>query len=264
MHAVSARPVWEGSHTGSYTVWFGGSYQENWTKDYTLSIVYHDRRGVTAAWGDGCWEPVGGDSVLVQLLKEPHCPILIKQYFQAAASVYAAARSCAESGVDLSALPERFYDAYNPLAAPELMRLLMDDCGFSLQDAYQLTGRCCGDLRATGVELSQLYGIQPRTAHVISILRSCGGTLMVAHDAWDESFRRPLGALREGEELTLSLRLVSGHADRAFLILSSDQMGEEGTRAGRRAVVSLSDRNAGLRPLALSRWERPPGSALRL
>ena len=227
MHAVSTRPVWEGSHTGSYTVWFGGSYQENWTEDYTLSIVYHDRRGVTAAWGDGCWEPVGGDSVLVQLLKEPHCPVLIKQYFQAAASVYAAARSCAESGVDLSALPERFYDDSNPLAAPELMRLLMDDCGFSLQDAYQLTGRCCRDLRATGVELSQLYGIQPRTAHVISILRSCGGTLMVAHDAWDESFRRPLGALREGEELTLSLRLVSGHADRAFLILSGDQMGEE-------------------------------------
>ncbi len=127
MHAVRTRPVWEGSHTGSYPVWFGGSYQENWTDDYTLSIDYRDRRSVTAAWRDGQWEPTGGDGVLVQLLRETHCPALIRQYFQAAASVYAAARSCVESGVPLTALPERFYEPSNPLAAPELMRLLMDD-----------------------------------------------------------------------------------------------------------------------------------------
>ena len=114
MHAVMTGPVWKGSHTGTYTVWFGGSYQENWTEDYTLSIVYHDRRAVTAAWDGERWEPVDGDRVLVQILREPHCPVLIRQYFQAAASVYAAARSCVESGVELSALPERFYDPDNP------------------------------------------------------------------------------------------------------------------------------------------------------
>ncbi len=227
MCSLMSRPVWEGAYTGEYTVWFGGSYQENWTEDYTLSIDYHDRRGVTAAWSEGRWIPVGGDRVLSELLREPHCPALFQNYFQAAASVYAAARSCAESRVPLTALPERFYDAANPLAAPELMRLLMDDCGFSLQDAYQLTGRCCGDLRATGVELSQMYGIQPRTAHVISILRSCGGTLLVAHDAWDERFRRPLGAVREGESVTLSIRIVSGRAERAFLLLCGDEGTEE-------------------------------------
>ena len=224
MHAVMTGPVWKGSHTGTYTVWFGGSYQENWTEDYTLSIVYHDRRAVTAAWDGERWEPVDGDRVLVQILREPHCPVLIRQYFQAAASVYAAARSCVESGVELSALPERFYDPDNPLAAPELMRLLMDDCGFSLQDAYQLTARCCGDLHASGVELTQMYGLQPRTAHVISILRSCGGSLMVSHDAWSKACRRPLGAVREGEELTLSLHLISGRAERAFLILYGDKL----------------------------------------
>lgn len=227
MHAVKTRPVWEGSHTGKYTVWFGGSYQENWAKDYTLSISYHDRRAVTAVWGDGYWVPVDGDKVLVQLLKEPHCPVLIQQYFQAAASVYAAVGSCEENGIPLTALPERFYDAFNPLAAPELMRLLMDDRGFSLQDAYQITGRCCGELRSAGVELSQLYGIQPRTAHVVSILRSCLGSLMVTHDAWDPADRKPLGAVREGEEVQLSLRLISGHADRAFLILYGDCCCEE-------------------------------------
>ena len=227
MYAVMTRPVWEGTHTGKYTVWFGGSYQENWTKDYTLSIVYHDRRAVTAVWGDGCWDAVGGDHVLVELLHEPHCPTLIRQYFQAAASVYAAARSCEESGMPLTALPERFYDADNPIAAPELMRLLMDERGFSLQDAFQVTGRCCGDLHATGVDMTQLYGIQPRTAHVISILRSCGGSLMVAHDAWNEAYRSPLGAVREGEELRLSLRIISGRAERAYLILIGDRLWEE-------------------------------------
>ena len=227
MHPQITRPVWEGSHTGKFTVWFGGSYQEQWTQDYTLSIVYLGRRAVTAEWGDGCWVPVDGDRVLVELLSEPHCPALIRQYFQASASVYAAARSCVESGVPLTSLPERFYDADNPLAAPELMRLLMDDCGFSLQDAYQITARCCGDLHATGVELAQFYGIQPRTAHVISILRSCGGSLMVDHDAWLEECRSPLGALREGEELTLSLRVISGRAERAFLVVCGDDYWEE-------------------------------------
>ncbi len=227
MHAVMSRPVWEGSYTGSFTVWFGGSYQENWTDDYTLSIVYHDRRAVTAVWGDGRWEAVDGDRVLVELLKEPQCPALFQQYFQAAASVYAAAHSCVENGVPLTALPERFHDPGNPLAAPEMMRLLMDDCGFSLQDAYQITARCCVDLHAAGVELSQLYGLQPRTAHVISILRSCGGNLMAAHDAWDPDCRQPQGAVREGETVTLSLRMISGRAERAYLLLNGDGFHEE-------------------------------------
>ena len=227
MHAVRTRSVWEGPHSGSYTVWFGGSYQENWTPDYTLSITYHDRRAVTAAWENGKWVPVGGDKVLVELLKEKHCPTLFRQYFQAAASVYAAARSCVESGAPLSSLPERFYDPDNPLAAPELMRLLMDDCGFSLQDAYQVAGRCCGDLRATGVELTPMYGLQPRTAHVISLLRSCSGSLMAAHDAWDDRCRSPLGAVPEGQELCLSIRVISGRVDRAFLILYGDGFRQE-------------------------------------
>ena len=227
MHVLRTHTVWEGAHNGNFTIWFGGSYEEKWTDDFTLSVDYRDRRPVIAAWGDGCWKPVGGDDVISQILREPHCPAMFTQYFQAAASVYAAARSCVESGVPISALPERFYDHDNPLAAPELMRLLMDDCGFSLQDAYQVTARCCGDLRASGIELARMYGIQPRTAHVISILRSCGGSLMAAHDAWDARYRKPLGAVREGEKLTLNVRMISGKARRAFLILRGDDLGGE-------------------------------------
>ena len=33
MHALTMPSVWEGSRAGTYTVWFGGSYQENWTED---------------------------------------------------------------------------------------------------------------------------------------------------------------------------------------------------------------------------------------
>ena len=78
----------------SYPVFFGGGYRECWSEDYRLSIVYENRRCVEAEPAEDRWRATGGDRELVELLNSPDCPRLTDEYFQAAASVYAAARDC--------------------------------------------------------------------------------------------------------------------------------------------------------------------------
>ena len=143
-----------------YKIYFGGGYKEHWSQDYTLSIEYHDRRYVEAALdAAGRWQPVGGDAELPALLASDSC-------------AYHAAQDCLCRGLTLDRLRECFYSAGNPLVAPELMRLLMDDCGFSMNVAYSVTAHCCADIRADGVDTDAVYALQPRTAHVMSLLRS--------------------------------------------------------------------------------------------
>ena len=144
-------------------VWFGGSYREQWSENYILSIIYEGRRWVDAVMKDGLWSPEGGDEELVNRLLSPECPELMQQYFQAAATVYDAVRECLNMGLKRERLSECLHTEM-PLAAPELMRLLMDDCGFPLVEAYRVTAACCGDLYASGVLPQELYQYQPRHA----------------------------------------------------------------------------------------------------
>lgn len=211
-----------------YTIWFGGTYREEWSADYCLAVIYSGRRPVEARWNGRCWIAVGGDEELVRILSSDDCPELVRQYFQAAASVYAAARVCVSRGMRLDQLGECYYSSDNPFAAPELMRLLMDDCGFPITAAYQIVCRCCADLSCQGVNVEEAYHIQPRTAHVISILRGCSVNMpAVEHNASDPDYRYPVGAVPEGTEITLRLRVIAGHAERAVLILYGDELRRE-------------------------------------
>ncbi len=202
---------------------FGGSYREHWSEDYTLSVHYEDRTSVDAVCKDGVWHAVGGDTEWVRLLNSPECPAFISLYFQGAASVYAAARDCAARGLPLERLDECFYSPSNPFTAPELVRLLMDDCGFQMSGAFQVAAACCGDLRASGVDAAQVYPLQPRTAHIINILRSCSESSLAArHNSSEVFYRSPLGAQPEGSVLTLRLKILAGAAVRADLVLYGD------------------------------------------
>ena len=240
-----------GARTDTYTVWFGGRYRENWSDDYTLAVIYEGRRSVQARWSEGRWVPVGGDEKLCSALRASNCPLLLQQYFQAAASIYAAMRVCVSRGMSLEQLSEVYYDANNPFAAPELMRLLMDDCGFAMPAAFQMASRCCGDLRAFGVDVEAVYTIQPRTAHLISVLRECAAdTPAVEHIAIDPEYRSPLGAVPEDTELTLRLRNLSGRAQRAFLVLYGDtfrrELPMESTKEGFSVSLQAPDKAAAL------------------
>ena len=208
-----------------YPVWFGGSYRECWAEDYKLSVVYEGRRQVLALRENKVWIPAGGDAELVEQLRSPGCPEMIRTYFQAAASVSAAAVLCAACGLSPTRLWECFRADDNPMIAPELLRYLMDEAGLSLQEAYQVTTQCCPNLNTFGVDVGQVYPLQPRTAHVISLLRGCvSNVLAVEHDAHNPAYRMPLGAVTEGTRIELSLRVVSGRAEKATLILMGDRL----------------------------------------
>ena len=219
MHAVRDR---------KYTLYFGGSYTENWSDDYTLSVVYKDRRAVEAQFDGDSWQAVGGDSELVALLNSEDCPRLTRQYFEAAAMAYSAAQECLRRGLSLDRLGEFFHCCGNPLTAPELMRLLMDDCGFSMSVSYQVAAHCCSDIRASGVKIEDIYPLQPRTAHIVSLIRSTATEMLsVAYDGRDKNYRSVMGAVSCGEELTLGFRLMGGSLVSAELVLFGDNFRKE-------------------------------------
>lgn len=210
-------------------VWFGGSYEEHWSADYTLLVSYRGRSVVEAAWRAGRWQPAGGDAALCEALLREDCPPFTRRYFEAAATAYAAAQDCLLRGLPLFRLYESFpAGVEDPITAAELLRLLMDDCGMKLEAALPLVRRCCGRGDAAEEELAALAPLQPRTAQVARLLREKSRVLVTAvHDARDGACRRPFGAARCGEELTLAVRVLSGPVTGAALLLRGEGLREE-------------------------------------
>ena len=209
--------------TENYKVWFGGGYTEHWSEDYSLSVSYHDRHYVEAVCIGGKWMPTGGDEELLKLLLSPDCPEITATYFQAAAQVYAAVHDCLKRGLTPDRLGECFHNSDNPLAAPELMRLLMDDCGFSLERAYRVAAYCCDALGFEGISPDMLYPLQPRTAHVVGIMRHLLDTLpALIHDSRQERFRSPGSTVPSGSGLRLAFLRKGGKINHAELVLWGD------------------------------------------
>ena len=205
------------------TVYFGGRYYENWSEDYTLSVRYENRRQVLARFSGGRWAPVSGDLEICELLVSPLCPPLMQEYFQTAATVYTALHGCIGRGLPLARLCECFQSEAEPLAAPELMRLLMDDCGLQLEEAYRITASCCDDLGCKGVQPQYIKAYQPRTAHVVSILRRTSErTPALIHDGRLPQYRSIPGAADAGSAIRLAFRRRGGSIRRAELVLWGD------------------------------------------
>ena len=152
---------------------------------------------------------VSGDPEICELLCSPLCPDLMQAYFQTAATVYSAIFDCLGRGLPLDRLSESFQIQNAPLAAPELMRLLMDDCGLPLEKAYRITAACCA--------------YQPRTAHVVSILRrTAERTPALIHESRRAEFRSLFGAAKCGSELRLAFLRRGGRITQAELVLWGD------------------------------------------
>jgi hypothetical protein len=69
-------------HTNKYKVYFGGSYEEHWSEDGTLSVLYSDRSWVEAEQQDGRWVPVGGNEGLVNSSSTLLAPSLLRTIFR--------------------------------------------------------------------------------------------------------------------------------------------------------------------------------------
>lgn len=211
----------------SYKVYFGGSYREQWSDDYCMTVAYSDRRMVEARFHEGRWIPAGGDEEICALLNEAEPEELIQQYFQASATSYAAIHECLLRGLPLERLWECLYVKGNPLVGPELMRVLMDERGFALNTAYYTASNCCDDLRSLAVNMNQMYILQPRTAHIIGILRQTVATVLsVAHDSRLPLYRSPFGAVECGQEIRLAFRVMGGQVKKAELVVYGDDLNE--------------------------------------
>ena len=176
----------------------------------------------------GVWRAVGGDEELSAQLNAVDCPELLRQYFQAAATVQTAVEACAGRGLPLDKLGEFFYSRGNPLTAPELMRVMMDEHGYSIEAAYQTAAHCCGDLTGGEIEMADMFSIQSRTGHVISIMRMMRTrTLSAAFDGRREEYRKPFGAVPCGEEISLAFQVLGGIAESASLVLYGDELRRE-------------------------------------
>ncbi len=259
-HAPAGGPFPEGAAS---RVWFGGTYEEHWSDDYTLLVSYHGGGRVDCVWR-GAWRPAGGDAALCETLLREDCPAFTRRYFEAAASAWYAAKSCLRRGLKLERLHECFpREAASPLTAAELLRLLMDDCGMKLETALPLVRRCCGRGDLGEEELAALRPLQPRTEQVARLLRDCSETLLtVVHDTREAACRRPFGAVRCGESVSLGFRVLSGQVYEASLLLRGESVREEKLMArtadGFRADFAAPGRAEALR--YLFRLETPEGT----
>ena len=210
----------EGAHS---RVWFGGSYVEHWSEDYTLLISYRDRQQVEAVFDGALWHPAGGDADMCERLLSAAPDDFLLRYFQAAAEAWYAAHACLSRGLRLDQLDECFPDGCGSLCAAELLRLLMDDCGMKLEDATPPVRRCCPDFAVDAATLGLLRPLQPRTARVAELLRDDPDRILAAeHDARRGEYRRPFGAVRCGKETVLRFRLLGGAPTGAALLLWGD------------------------------------------
>ncbi len=225
-HTLAGGPFPEGAAS---RVWFGGSFEENWTEDYRLLVSYRGRRTVDAVWRSGAWQPAGGDAAACEMLLRGDCPAFDRRCFGAAATAWYAAQDCLRRGLELERLDECFPAVEkDPLIAAELLRLLMDDCGMKLEAALPAVRRCCGRGDASEAEIAALEFLQPRTAQVARLLREQSRSIVsVSHRVRESACRRPFGAARCGETVTLAFRVLSGAVSGAAVLLSGEDLRAE-------------------------------------
>ena len=207
----------------TYTIYFGGSYEEHWSEDSSLFISYRDRRSVTARLTGDCWLPVGGDARLCAAIVSSPRDAVIRRYFNAAVTAYAASQECLRRYLPRTRIYE-YFSFDDPIAAAELLRLLMDDCGFRIEAAFTAVARSCRTVVLSPDEQNALSALQPRTARLAELLRRAKDSLLcVEHDGSRREFRDPPRALRCGERVKIAFRVLSGRITGAELSVFGDR-----------------------------------------
>ena len=191
-----------------------GGYAEHWSHDGRLSIEYFRPRSYDVAFDGEKWLPV--DFV----------HDFMRSYLVSAAVFAEALDKCRKYGCPVERLPEFLPVDRTELIPSELLRLLLDDCGLGIQQATGIVLDCFGAQINAPVR-DWLYEMQPRTAHLESVLKDTLRELGLAfHDAYDSAFRSPCGAVEESTEITLSLAAFGG-VNSAYLCVCGDGFSAE-------------------------------------
>ena len=175
-----------------------GGYDEVWSNDGKLSIAYHDERSYQLSFDGQNW------SVLDAADKNT-CAYLI-----CSAAINYAVERCRSSGLSLDFVREFLPKECKTLIPAELLRVLLDDCGLGIFDACAIVVRCF-EGESAAPEISWLHDVQPRTANLQAVLNNALKSFGFAvHDAYDEAYRSPLGAVEDGSEVKLCIRNFGG------------------------------------------------------
>ncbi len=199
------------------SVQYGGEFKEIWDANYSLTVLYQNQKSIILQWKDGRWLPAEGEML-------PDLPG-VETFFPQAAS----ARVCAErfvcSGLlrqDLSALSPD--DIAGPIFAAELMRTLMDDYGLKLEVIYPYVVPCLKG-KLTAEAQNSLKLLQPRTAHIYQLLlERCSKAPAARHDIRLEQFRKPVGAVKTGDNITLGFECLPNTLTACSLELYGDRV----------------------------------------
>ena len=175
-----------------------GSFDEVWSQDGRLSIIYHDERSYALSFDGRNW------SVLDDADEKTSA------YLVCSAAINYAVEKCKNSGLSLEFVHEFLTAERKALIPAELLRVLLDDCGLGIFDACAIVVRCFGSDSAAP-EIPWLHGVQPRTANLQAVLRDALKSFgFAAHDAYDGAYRSPPGAVENGSEVKLSIRSFGG------------------------------------------------------
>lgn len=168
-----------------------GAYDELWSDDYKLTIRYHRAREYSLTKKGGVWTP------------DDYVHPYTTQYLRSAATFAEAAEKCRRIEDIAEYLPN-----VEGLLPEELLRLLLDDKGLSMDAAMQIVVKCFGTLLCVQEEHDYLFDMQPRTAALTAILHS-ELKKYIWHDPYDEACRFPLGAVETETELRLTAYVFS-------------------------------------------------------
>ena len=206
-----------------------GSYDELWSQDGRLSIAYHDERSYRLSFDGHNW-------TVLDDADDNTCTYLI-----CSATINYAVERCAKSGLSLEFVHEFLPSGQNALIPAELLRVLLDNCGLSIFDACAIIVRCFGKSSAAP-EIPWLHSVQPRTASLQAVLNNALKNFGFAvHDAYDEAYRFPLGAVEDGSTVTFSIYSFGGVKGAKLFVYTDGYYAEyDMQRNGARFSCSIS------------------------
>lgn len=188
------------------TVFTYGGYDECWSNDGILKIAYKRPREWELEYVDDSWVPVDDVNEL------------LGSYLTSAASVLHAYERCSADGLDASKITE-YLPQDREIIPSELFRFLMDDCTLGMYDAADIVVKYFGGLLCAQPERDWLFDIQPRCAHLESVLRDAlkrGG--FAFHDAYSTLYRSPAGAVAEGTPVRFSIAAFGGVSNASLIV----------------------------------------------
>ena len=201
-----------------------GGYEEVWSDTYLLNIRYYDNKKLLIHRGpDGAFCPVSGDADVLKDWSDGNNSFL-HRYVQETGEAYDLIDDYLKNDVPFERLSE-CWDRFTggAIFSAELIRILMDEHKMKLETASAIASLFFRDT-LSGTEESDLLIVQPRTAHVLMLLKKRMKEIPVLiHDTRDAGFRSPFGSVKTQETVTLTVREMGSICEEIICVLAEGE-----------------------------------------